>query len=88
MKITALWKNGRKPPYMDSEEKDLNSEKVLHAVKNMSFCGLQCMAIYGLLMLAKFKSPAEICRDIENMGGIDGNLGRREKGCVAFPANA
>ena len=65
---------------MDSEEKDLNAEKILYAVKNLSYVGLQYVAVYGLLMLAKIKSPAEICRDIENLGGQkDGNLCRRSE---------
>lgn len=61
----TLFKNGRKPPYMESEEIDLNPEKVEFAVRNMSFVGLQAFAAYGLLMLGKFKSPAEICRDLK-----------------------
>lgn len=52
---------------MDSEEQDLNPEKILHAVRNLSYEGLQYVAAYGLLMLAKYKSPADICRDIENL---------------------
>ena len=65
---------------MDSTELDLNAEKVLYAVKNMSYVGLQYAAVYGLLTLAKFKSPAEICQDIENLGGENGNLCRRSDG--------
>ena len=62
-----IWKNGRKPPFMDSKEKDLNAEKIYFAVKQMTLEGLQDMAIYGLMLLAKFKSPAEICGDIEGL---------------------
>jgi hypothetical protein len=62
---------------MDSEDRDLNPEKILYAVKNMSYVGLQYVAVYGLLLLAKYKSPAEICQDIENLGGENGNLCRR-----------
>lgn len=65
----TLFKNGKKPPYMDSEEKDLNPAKVEYAVRNMSYVGLQAMAVYGLLLLGKFMSPAEICRDLEALGG-------------------
>lgn len=65
----TLFKNGKKPPYMDSEEKDLNPDKVHYAVRNMSYSGLQAMAAYGLLLLGKFMSPAEICRDLEALGG-------------------
>ena len=65
---------------MDSTELDLNAEKVLYAVKNMSYVCLQYAAVYGLLTLAKFKSPAEICQDIENLGGENGNLCRRSEG--------
>ena len=65
---------------MDSEDKDLNPEKILYAVRNMSYVGLQYVAVYGLLLLAKFKSPAEICRNIENLGGENGNLCRRSEG--------
>lgn len=63
----TIWKNGRKPPFMDSDEKDLNAEKIYFAVKQMTLEGLQDMTIYGLLMLAKLKSPAEICGDIEGL---------------------
>ncbi|MBR1403457.1 MAG: hypothetical protein IJ558_04715 [Treponema sp.] len=63
----TIWKNGRKPPFMDSEEIDLNAEKIYFAVKQMTLEGLQDMTIYGLLILAKFKSPAEICRAIEDL---------------------
>lgn len=68
----TLFKNGRKPPYMESEEIDLNPDKVEFAVRNMSYVGLQAFAAYGLLMLGKFKSPAEICRDLEALGGEHG----------------
>ena len=64
----TIFKNGRKPPFMDSEERDLNAQKIFFAVKQMTYEGLQDMSIYGLLALAKFKSPAEICRDIEELG--------------------
>lgn len=62
-----IWKNGKKPPFMDSEEMDLNREKIVVAVRNLTYAGLQCMAVYGLLLLAKYKSPAEICWDIESL---------------------
>lgn len=52
---------------MDSEDKDLDAQKIYYAVRNMSYQGLQYVAAYGLLTLAKFKSPAEICRDIEKL---------------------
>ncbi len=52
---------------MDSEERNLNPEKILFAVKNLSYVGLQYVAAYGLLLLAKYKSPADICRDIESL---------------------
>lgn len=63
----TIWKNGRKPPFMDSKEKDLNAEKIYFAVKQMTLEGLQDMTIYGLMLLSKFKSPAEICRAIEDL---------------------
>lgn len=63
----TLLKKDRKPPYMESEEIDLNPEKVEYAVRNMSYVGLQAFATYGLLMLGKIKSPAEICRDLETL---------------------
>lgn len=63
----TIFKNGMKPPFMDSEERDLNKEKVLYAVKNMSYVGLQNMACLGLLFMGKFLSPAEICRYIEEL---------------------
>lgn len=71
----TLFKNGRKPPYMESEEIDMNPEKVEFAVRNMSYVGLQAFAAYGLLMLGKIKSPAEICRDLENLEVKDENNG-------------
>lgn len=70
-----LFKNGRKPPYMESEEIDMNADKALFAVKNMSYVGLQAFAAYGLLMLGKIKSPAEICRDLETLEVKDENNG-------------
>ncbi|MBQ3670637.1 MAG: hypothetical protein II921_04065 [Treponema sp.] len=63
----TIWKNGRKPPFMNSKEKDLNAEKIYFAVKQMTLEGLQNMTIYGLLILSKFKSPAEICGNIEGL---------------------
>lgn len=72
-----IWKNNRKPPFMDSEEMDLNPEKVEYAVRNMSYSGLQAMAVYGLLLLGKFKSPAEICRDLESLEGKKNGSGKR-----------
>lgn len=63
----TIWKNGRKPPFMDSKEKDLDAEKIYFAVRQMTLEGLQDMTIYGLMLLAKFKSPAEICGDIEGL---------------------
>lgn len=71
----TLFKNGRKPPYMESEEIDLNPDKVEFAVRNMSYVGLQAFAAYGLLMLGKIKSPAEICRDLETLEVKDENNG-------------
>lgn len=71
----TLFKNCRKPPYMESEEIDLNPAKVEYAVRNMSYVGLQAFAAYGLLMLGKFKSPAEICRDLEALEVKDENNG-------------
>lgn len=56
---------------MDSEELDMNPEKALFAVRNMSYVGLQAFAVYGLLVLGKIKSPAEICRDLENLEVTD-----------------
>ncbi len=66
-----IWKNGRKPPFMDSKEIDLNADKAFYAVKNLSYVGLQAMALYGLLILSKFKSPEEICRDLKVLGGTE-----------------
>lgn len=70
---------------MDSEEKDLNGEKVLYAVKNMSFLGLQNMACLGLLFMSKFLSPAEICRFIEEME--DSNNGCKKGSHTFCPEN-
>lgn len=72
----TIWKNGRKPPFMDSGEQDLDAQKIHYAVRNMSYGGLQAMAAYGLLALARLKSPAEICRDIESLDEGRGNKWR------------
>lgn len=52
---------------MESTKKDLNAEKILYAVKNMSYQGLQYFAAYGLLVFAKIKSPTQICQDLETL---------------------
>lgn len=62
-----IFKNGRKPPFMDSEFLDLTTEKICFAVNNLNLFGLQAMAAYGMLILSLFKSPAEICWDIESL---------------------
>lgn len=62
-----LFKNGKKPPFMNSDQLDLTAEKICFAVNQMTFLGLQAMATYGLLILSLFKSPAEICWDIESL---------------------
>ena len=62
-----LFKNGKKPPFMNSEQLDLTTEKICFAVNQMTLLGLQAMATYGLLILSLFKSPAEICWDIESL---------------------
>ena len=62
-----IFKNGRKPPFMDSEFLDLTTEKICFAVNNLNLFGLQAMATYGMLILSLFKSPAEICWDIESL---------------------
>lgn len=68
-----IWLNGKKPPFMDSEEKgDMNAEKILYAVSHMSYQGLQCMAVYGLLWAGKFESAAGICRDLESLKEVAG----------------
>ena len=62
-----IFKNGRKPPFMESEFLDLTTEKICFAVNNLNLFGLQAMATYGMLILSLFKSPAEICWDIESL---------------------
>lgn len=62
-----IFKNGRKPPFMESEFLDLTTEKICFAVNNLNLFGLQTMAAYGMLILSLFKSPAEICWDIESL---------------------
>ena len=62
-----IFKNGRKPPFMESEFLDLTIEKICFAVNNLNLFGLQAMATYGMLLLSLFKSPAEICWDIESL---------------------
>ena len=49
----GLWKNGRKPPFMESGNKeDLTAERIPYAVAAMSYEGLQ-FAAAGFFMLAK-----------------------------------
>ena len=62
-----LWKNTRKPPFMESTEQGLSSDKVLFAVKNMTLAGLQIAASYGLLFMAKTMTPKEISSLLEQV---------------------
>lgn len=87
-----LFKNGKKPPFMNSEQLDLTAEKICFAVNQMTLLGLQAMATYGLLILSLFKSPAEICWDIESLEEkevkeFDIKQGVRGTGNFQFPGD-
>lgn len=84
-----IFKNGRKPPFMESEFLDLTTEKICFAVNNLNLFGLQAMAAYGMLILSLFKSPAEICWDIESLEESevnDFNIKQGVRGTVHFSA--
>jgi hypothetical protein len=60
--MIQIWKNGQKPPYMDSTEPhDLNADKARHAAKSLSYEGLLIAAAgYFLAMNAVGQTPKEI----------------------------
>jgi hypothetical protein len=62
-----VWKNGRKPPYMDSGTvRDLNADKALYAARCLSYEGLQFAAAGFLLaMNSAGLSPKKICSILE-----------------------
>ncbi len=72
----GLWKNGRKPPFMESGSKeDLTAERIPYAVAAMSYEGLQ-FAAAGFFMLAKDMglSPSDAVWLIDVKGNKRGNV--------------
>ena len=75
--MSRVWLNGRKPPYMDSPAHDMNADKALYAVKNMTRDGLQLCAAGCLLLLQGLGfTPADMPAAIEDI--IDGNKNDRK----------
>ena len=66
-KMTAVWLNGREPPFMESRiVGDLNVPKIQKAVNCMTFEGLKLCAIGDLLCMQKMgRSPNQIRKDLE-----------------------
>lgn len=66
-KVTAVWLNGREPPFMESRiVGDLNVPKIQKAVNCMTFEGLKLCAIGYLLCMQKMgRSPDQIRKDLE-----------------------
>lgn len=64
----SVWLNARKPPYMDGTESHaLTEDHILHAVKSMSYEGLQLCAIGYLLVMNRMGlSPADISAGLES----------------------
>nr|DAU27595.1 MAG TPA: hypothetical protein [Caudoviricetes sp.] len=75
--MSRVWLNGRKPPYMDSPAHDMNADKALYAVKNMTRDGLQLSAAGCLLFRQRLGfPPADMTAAIEDI--IDGNKNDRK----------
>ena len=75
--MSRVWLNGRKPLYMDSPAHDMNADKALYAVKNMTRDGLQLSAAGCLLLLHRLGfTPADMTVAIEDI--IDGNKNDRK----------
>ena len=62
-----IWLNGRKPPYMEGTESHaLTADHIMHAVRSMSYEGVQlCAAGYLLLLDGMGKTPALITQELE-----------------------
>ena len=70
--MSAVWLNGRKPPYMESDERDsLTPDKIKHAVNSMTYEGLKLCAIGYLLCMQKMEqTPAQISGDLEAVARV------------------
>ncbi len=66
--MIQIWKNGLKPPYMDSAEPhDLNPDKARHAAQSLSYGGLLIAAAgYFLAMNTVGQTPEQICEMLES----------------------
>jgi hypothetical protein len=61
----AIWKNGRKPPFIDGAD-PLNNDKVTFVVNNMTYTGLQTAAACFLMLANKQGlTPCEITKILE-----------------------
>ncbi|MBQ7753810.1 MAG: hypothetical protein IJR80_09195 [Treponema sp.] len=69
MKSIPIWKPGKKPPYMESTEKDaLTGERIKNAVMCLNYQGLQLAAAGYMLMMTRLHiTPAELCRLLEEV---------------------
>ena len=64
----TVFKSDCTPPFMESEEADLNHEKIQYAVSKLSFQGLQAAATLALVTWNKLgRSPADFCRLMESL---------------------
>lgn len=65
---SPIFLNGREPPFMASDELDLNEEKIKHAVDCMTYPALQVCAIgYLLFMKASRFTPKQICDELNEV---------------------
>lgn len=76
-----IFLRGKEPPYMESEEPDLNDEKIMHAVNCMTRNALEsCAAGYLLFMKAAKISPKKICETINaSLRKLDESRKRRKE---------
>lgn len=64
----TVFKSDCTPPFMESEEADLNREKIQYAVSRLSYQGLQAAAALALATWNKLgQSPADFCRLMKSL---------------------
>ena len=64
----TVFKSNCAPPFMKSEDADLDIEKIQRAVSKLSFQGLQAAATLALVTWNKLgQSPADFCRLMESL---------------------
>ncbi len=85
--MMQIWLNGRKPPYMESCEPDMNPDKARHAVRSMTYEGMQMAAAgYLLAMNAVGQTPAQMTAMLEDAAvAADEKAGTRTP--IRFPAD-